>query len=74
MNNVFYAPVTSDLVTEPLWAGFLGPKACGKVAAALLNVARGLVGDFACDADELSCMRISRCVGFDRYDPNLALC
>jgi hypothetical protein len=27
-NNVFYAPVTSDLVTEPLWARFLlfGPR------------------------------------------------
>ena len=74
MNNVFYAPVTSDLMTEPLWASFLGTKACGKVAAALLNLARGLVGDFACDADELCCVGIGRCVGFDRYHPSLALC
>jgi hypothetical protein len=73
VNNVFYAPVTSDLMTEPLWAGFLGPKACGKAAATLLSLARGLVDDFTCDANELCCMWISRSVGFDSHHPNLAL-
>jgi hypothetical protein len=74
VNNVFYAPVASDLVTKPLWAGFFGTKAGGKIAAALLSLARGLVGDFARDADELSCVRIIRRIGFDRHHPNLALC
>jgi hypothetical protein len=38
----------------------LGTKACGKVAIALLNLPGGLVGDFACDADELCCVGIIR--------------
>ena len=74
MNNVFYAPVTSDLVTEPLWARLMRAKACGKVATALLSLARGLMSDFARDADELCCVGISRCVGFDGHYSSLALC